>query len=210
MLTGLYKTRANSKRHYIIVMAFAILLFLAIFVVEPYIRSYFLNSNSESVVVTDQIEPQTNGDARSAPVRLVIPAISLDTTFVTPLGLLPDQTVSVPNSYTEVGWYSGGVSPGEVGSSVILGHVDSVDGPAIFYGLGRLKIGDEIEITRDDSTIVTFVVTKLQRYPQSNFPTLEVYGPTDASELRLVTCTGIFNKGEQKYSHNLVVFAKLK
>ncbi len=206
MLSGLLKTRAYSKRHYVLVMAFAIVLTGAYFV-EPYIKAHF--TSSETTEVT-QSNTRSSEYARSAPVRLVVPALKLDTTFVPPLGLLPDQTVGVPNSYTEVGWYSGGVSPGEIGPAVILGHVDSKDGPAVFYSLGQLKEGDDIEITRDDGTVATFSVTKLQRYPQSNFPTLDVYGPTDEAVLRLVTCTGIFNKGEQRYSHNLVVFAHLK
>jgi len=209
MFAGLLKTRAYSKRHYVFVMAFAILLGLLLYTAEPYIRHYFTESALESVGVGENKPVLKNEYNRSAPTRLVISKINLDTTFVTPLGLLPDQTVSVPNSYTQVGWYSGGVTPGEIGPSVILGHVDSKEGPAVFYSLGQLKEGDDIEITREDGTIAKFKVTKLQRYLQSNFPTLDVYGPTDQAVLRLVTCTGIFNKGEQRYSHNLIVFAEL-
>ncbi len=147
---------------------------------------------------------------RSNPIRLEIPALNLDTSFVLPLGLMPDQTVSVPDSYDQVGWYEGGATPGEIGPAVILGHVDSADGPAVFYPLGQLKVGEEIKITRADGTTAVFVVKKLKRYPQSNFPTLDVYGPTDTPTLRLVTCSGLFNKAKQQYSHNLVVFAELK
>jgi LPXTG-site transpeptidase (sortase) family protein len=209
MVFGFLKTKVNSTRHYVIVMAFAILLCCLVFVVEPHIRAYFSNPSLESELISDTADQQPNDYIRSAPTRLVIPSIKLDTTFVQPLGLLPDQTVGVPNSYTEVGWYSGGVSPGEIGSSVILGHVDSVDGPAVFYTLGQMKVGDEIEVTRADGTVAKFAVTKMERHPQSNFPTLDVYGPTDEAVLRLVTCSGSFDKGSQRYSHNLVVFAEL-
>lgn len=147
--------------------------------------------------------------ARSAPIRLVIPSIRLDTTFVPPLSLNSDKTVSVPDNYTQVGWYKGGATPGEVGSAVILGHVDSVSGPAVFYSLGQVKVGDKVMVTRADRTTATFEVTELHRYPQSEFPTNAVYGPTTYPALRLVTCTGIFDHGKQKYSHNLVVYAKL-
>lgn len=210
MLTGLLKTRAYSKRHYVLVMAFAIVLIAVLWVAVPYVDRYFYGIAPEYVNTPTEEAVVNNGDyGRSAPTRLVIPSLDMDTTFVQPLGLLPDQTIGVPNSYTEVGWYSGGVSPGEVGPSVILGHVDSLDGPAIFYSLGQMKVGDEIEVTRADGTIAKFTVTKMERHPQSDFPTMDVYGPTDGAALRLVTCSGSFDKGSQRYSHNLVVFAEL-
>lgn len=209
MISGLFKTRAYSKRHYVFVMAFAIVFVGSIFLLEPHVRSYFA-ADVQNENTADQSHESQSTYSRSAPTRLIIPAINLDTTFVPPLGLLPDQTVSVPDSYTEVGWYSGGASPGEIGPAVILGHVDSKEGPAIFYSLGQLSKGDEIEVVKDDNSVATFIVTKIQRYPQSNFPTMEVYGPNEDSVLRLVTCTGIFDRKNQVYSHNLVVYAKLK
>jgi hypothetical protein len=152
----------------------------------------------------------TNVFARSAPSHIRIPKIALDTTFVPPLGLNPDKTVSVPDNYTEVGWYSGGATPGEVGPSVILGHVDSFEGPAVFYNIGKLVEGDTMEIEREDGSVANFEVINVERYSQEAFPTEKVYGPIDFAGLRLITCTGTFNKKEQKYSHNTVVFAKLK
>ena len=188
-------------------MAFAIVFT----VVALYLNIYRLaHVSSPEIVSIKSTASSTSQYIRSAPVRLVIPSIHLDTTFVLPLGLQADQTVSVPNSYTKVGWYEGGATPGENGPAVILGHVDSKEGPAVFYSLGQLKVNDEIEITRSDGTVVVFVVEKLQRYPQSDFPTLAVYGSTDNSTLRLVTCSGTFDKREQRYSHNLVVYAKLR
>lgn len=199
-MTGLIKTKAYSKRHYALVMAFAIVLIGVI-----YVLTNVLEGGDKNVLPVSTESPY----ARSIPSRLEIPAINLDTTFVSPLGLLPDQTIAVPDSYTQVGWYRGGSTPGENGPAVILGHVDSIDGPAVFYSLVQLSEGDEIKVSREDGTIAVFAVTKLQRYPQINFPTLEVYGSTDGPTLRLVTCTGTFDKGVQKYSHNLVVYATL-
>ncbi|MES2966743.1 MAG: class F sortase [Patescibacteria group bacterium] len=210
MMTGLLQTRAYSKRHYVLVMAFAIVLIGLVYATIVYVQPFKGgNEVPTTIETTNGIEKQSLF-ARSAPTRLVIPAINLDTTFVPPLGLLPDQTIAVPDSYTQVGWYSGGATPGEIGPAVILGHVDTKDGPAVFYSLGQLTEGDEIQILREDGTTAIFEVTKLQRYPQINFPTLAVYGPTDDATLRLVTCTGTFDKREQTYSHNLVVFATLK
>ncbi len=202
------KTKTSALRHYGIVMAFAVLgVFLLL--VGPYFLTW-IQTHSGDVVSVDTVTTTTSTPfVRSAPVRLRIPSIQLDTTFVPPLGLNADKTVSVPNNYTQVGWYSGGATPGEVGPAVILGHVDSVSGPAIFYSLGQVKVGDEVQITRADESVATFVITELKRYPQSAFPTLDVYGTTDYPALRLVTCTGIYDHGKQRYSHNLIVYGKL-
>lgn len=210
MTFGFFKTKVHSTRHYSFVMAFAVVLVVGLVYVMPYVLLQFHASGPTDASRGDSLSTTTATYTRSAPIRIQIPTINLDTTFVPPLGLNADKTVSVPDSYTKVGWYSGGATPGEVGPAVILGHVDSVDGPAIFYSLGQVKVGDEITVTRDDGTVATFLVTELKRYPQSEFPTLAVYGPTTDAELRLVTCTGTFNRGEQRYSHNLVVYATLK
>jgi sortase (surface protein transpeptidase) len=146
---------------------------------------------------------------RSAPVNLRIAKINLDVAFEAPLGLNEDQTVEVPKSYEKVGWYKNGATPGEVGPAVILGHVDSYKGPAIFYSLPKLEKGDEIQVEREDGTTAVFSVDKVVRYTREDFPTDAVYGKTDTPQLRLITCTGIFDKGQQKYSHNLVIYASL-
>lgn len=204
------------KRHYVFVVTFVVAIIMSFigvgFYLDWYDTTLFVDQAVDIAIIEDKdtLPKAASTFLRFAPTRLVIPALNLDTTFVAPLGLNADQTVSVPDSYTEVGWYKNGSTPGEIGPAVILGHVDSVTGPAVFYSLGQLKAGDEIEITREDGSLAIFVVTELKRYPQSDFPTLAVYGSTEGSTLRLVTCSGVFNHGIQRYSHNLVVFAELK
>ena len=92
---------------------------------------------------------------------------------------------------------------------MILGHVDSYEGPAVLFSLGQLKVGDEIYIDREDGTTVTFRVTDLERHLQSGFPTAQVYGDIDHSGLRIITCSGIYDRGSLRYSHNLIVFAEM-
>lgn len=147
--------------------------------------------------------------ARSAPVHLRIPAVDIEADFEAPLGLNEDQTVEVPDSFWKVGWYKHGATPGEIGPSVVLGHVDSWEGPAIFWPLRQLTPGDRVEIERADGTTAIFEVEALEQYSQDDFPTELVYGPIDFAGLRLVTCTGTYDHGTQKYSHNLVVYARL-
>lgn len=154
---------------------------------------------------------ETPGYALEAaePTVLSIPKIKLEATFEEPLGLNPDGTAAVPESYTKVGWYKHGPTPGELGPAVILGHVDSYEGPAVFFSLGQLEIGDDIYINRSDGSTAHFVVSELERNEQTAFPTAKVYGDLNFAGLRLITCTGTFEKGEQRYTHNLIIYAKL-
>lgn len=157
------------------------------------------------------VEPSQMDDAERVadPVRLRVPSVSIDTLFGSALGLNTDGTVEVPDVYDAVGWYKYGPKPGAVGPAVILGHVDSFEGPAVFYSLGKIRVGDVIEIDRADGTTAFFEVTRLDRRLQSEFPTKEVYGDIDHAGLRLITCTGTYDRGRRVYSHNLIVYARL-
>jgi hypothetical protein len=146
--------------------------------------------------------------ARSVPVHLSIPAIGLSDSL-SELGLNKDGTVQVPTSWAVPGWYRLGPSPGQVGSAVILGHVDSVHGPAAFYRLASLRPGNKVSVTLADGRTVRFEVIGLRMYLKSKFPDHLVYGPRSYSALQLVTCGGIFDSGSHHYLSNLVVFTDL-
>jgi hypothetical protein len=152
-----------------------------------------------------------NDRARSAPVRLDIPAIGVHTA-VTPLGLHPDGTVEVPPPERDApaGWYRYLAAPGEVGPAVIVGHVDSArDGPAVFYRLGALRPGDTVSVRRADGVVAGFTVVDVVVYPKAAFPTAAVYGPADRPVLRLVTCGGTFDRDRGEYRDNVVAYAVL-
>jgi sortase (surface protein transpeptidase) len=140
------------------------------------------------------------------PIRLRIPAIDVDTGLDS-LGLASDQSIDVPSEPGAAGWWEGGPRPGQVGPAVILGHVDSKTGPAVFYRLRSLQRGDEIFVDRADGTTARFVVTRQGTYRKVAFPSDLVYYPTLEPELRLVTCGGPIDRATGHYSENLVVFA---
>jgi len=146
------------------------------------------------------------------PVRLEIPSIGVDTRLQR-LGKERDGTVAVPggrHQWDEAGWYAGGPRPGDLGSAVILGHVDSkYDGPAVFYRLRELRRGDQIKVVRADGSVVRFAVDRTEQYPKTRFPTDDVYYPTGTPRLRLVTCGGSFDYGQRSYRSNVIVFADL-
>jgi len=158
--------------------------------------------------VTDVSDPAFVLEA-AQPQTIRIPAVDIEAPFSAPLGLTATNESEVPDDYESVGWYKFGPTPGELGPAVVLGHVDSYTGPAVFFRLGQLAVGDEIYIDRADGTTTTFVVTELERPRQNEFPTARVYGDIDHAGLRLITCSGTFVRGEQRYTHNLIVYARL-
>jgi sortase (surface protein transpeptidase) len=90
---------------------------------------------------------------------------------------------------------------------VIVGHVDSRQGPAVFFRLRQLVAGDRILVDRADGTSAVFVVSRSERFGKAAFPTEAVYGGTPDAQLRLITCGGRFDRSTRHYVDNLVVFA---
>ncbi|MFJ4002389.1 class F sortase [Streptomyces sp. NPDC090023] len=145
----------------------------------------------------------------SPAARVRIPAIQVDAP-VTPVGLDADGWVGAPppEDPNLAGWFTGAVSPGEKGTSVIVGHVDNTQGPAVFYGLGALKKGNRIDVARQDGRTAVFEVYGVEVFEKSKFPGDRVYGSKGAPELRVITCGGGFSK-QNGYDGNVVVFARL-
>ena len=92
---------------------------------------------------------------------------------------------------------------------MIVGHLDSSHGPAIFWRLPDLRQGDDVIVSRVDGSSARFVVARSARYARASFPSADVYGPTVAAELRLITCGGGFNFLSGQYSDNVVVYATM-
>jgi LPXTG-site transpeptidase (sortase) family protein len=141
------------------------------------------------------------------PKRIVIPAIDVSAPVVS-LGLNPDRTLEVPKDYSETGWFKDGPEPGERGAAVVVGHVDSKDGPAVFYRLRALEPGDLIKIVLTDGSTVRFVAHSTMAVPKDDFPTKLVYAKTRKPTLRLITCDGEFDESTGHYLDNYIVFAR--
>ena len=146
--------------------------------------------------------------ARSRPIRIRIPSIGVSAP-VSVLGLNRDGSVAVPTDFYIPGWYKFGPAPGQKGSAVILGHVDSYKGPAVFYRIRDLKIGNQVIVTLANHTTVRFAVIGVHEYSKSNFPERLVFGPRNYSALQLVTCGGVFNAATGHYESNIVAFTSL-
>ncbi|MGW1373237.1 class F sortase [Streptomyces sp. NPDC002446] len=147
---------------------------------------------------------------RSAPKRVTIPAIAVDAPF-TPLAIGPTGQLDAPPSTNRnlVGWFKEGPAPGERGSSIIAGHVDTKTGPAVFMQLESLKPGSSINITREDGVIATFRVDSVEVFNKAKFPNERVYADVPSAQLRVITCGGAYDRKVKDYVDNVVVFAHL-
>ena len=153
-------------------------------------------------------QPKADTNSKPSPVGLTIPAIKVASS-VTRLGLNKDKTVEVPKDPDDAGWYSKGPVPGQNGSSVILGHVDSKTGPAVFYRLKNLDPGDQIAVKLSDDTVAHYQVARVASYANKDFPAMKVYaGSHDRPALNLVTCGGKYDRAAGGYQSNVVVYAK--
>jgi hypothetical protein len=148
---------------------------------------------------------------RSLPVSVDIPAIGVNSRLLR-LGVNSDGTIQVPSPYTrpgEAAWYKYSATPGQIGASVIEGHLDGYRGPAVFFRLGALRPGDTIYVTLADGVTAVFRVTGVRQYLKSSFPAKTIYGATGYAALHLITCGGAFDYATGHYLSSTVVFASL-
>lgn len=144
----------------------------------------------------------------SLPRELIIPKIDVET-HITEVGLTDGGKMDTPEDPKDAGWYKFGVMPGAMGSAVLAGHLDNEDGsPAAFYSLSKLASGDDVYVLNDKGEKLHFKVTGTKKYPYDAPDTKEVFGPSDAPRLNLITCHGTWLKGESNYDERLVVFTE--
>ncbi|MFD5329101.1 class F sortase [Streptomyces sp. NPDC127092] len=141
--------------------------------------------------------------------RIRIPAIRVAAPLMD-VGLDDNGWVAAPppEESNLAGWYQNGIAPGMRGTSVIVGHVDNLAGPAVFYGLGSLQQGQHIEVDRYDGRVAVFEIYGVEVFAKNAFPGVQVYGDTGQPELRVITCGGGYSRAHG-YDGNVVVFARM-
>ncbi|MEV6247635.1 class F sortase [Streptomyces sp. NPDC051742] len=141
--------------------------------------------------------------------RIRIPAIRVAAPIMD-VGLDADGWVAAPppQDANLAGWYQNGISPGQRGTAVVVGHVDNGQGPAVFYGLGSLEKGQHVEVERYDGRIAVFEIYGVEVYSKDNFPGVQVYADTGEPELRVITCGGGYTRA-RGYDGNVVVYARM-
>ena len=148
--------------------------------------------------------------AFSRPVQIEIPKLDVDAPVMR-LGLAANHTVAVPplENHNLAGWYDGSVTPGQKGTAVILGHVDSFTGISVFFYIKTLRRGNQIKVMRANGSTAIFTVDGVQKVVKTAFPTSDVYGQVRYPGLRLITCGGQFDTATRQYLDDIVVYAHL-
>ncbi len=133
--------------------------------------------------------------------RIIIPKAGVDAPFsykVVPTGgKMPN-----PNSWDDVAYYDfvnwpgmGGL-PGKGGNVVVAGHVDYINhGPAVFWDIDKLEVGDRVQIRLTDGTLIEYAI-EFNKYIDATDADWEaiVAGTADES-ITLITCEGDFVAG---------------
>ena len=156
-------------------------------------------------VVDEPVQPLPYAPA----ARIQIPEIKVDAPLID-VNLDPNGWIEAPPPQDKnlAGWYQNGIAPGQRGTAVVVGHVDNLSGPAVFYGLGSLSKGQHIEVDRYDNRVAVFEIYGVEVFAKNDFPGARVYGDTGYAELRVITCGGGFTRA-RGYDGNVVVFARL-
>jgi len=138
-----------------------------------------------------------------------IPSIGLSTEDTADLGLRADNSLDVPRRAATVGWYEDSASPGAVGPAVLAAHVNLRGEHGAFARIGLMAAGQTVEVHRDDDTTAVFTVDRVEQVAKDAFPTEAVYAPTPDSQIRLITCGGVFDHRMITYEDNIVVYGHL-
>ena len=152
--------------------------------------------------------PQPAHDQAAPPVSLIIPAIDVRSSLLR-LGLTKSGALQTPDTTKVAGWYTGSPRPGDIGSSIIIGHIDSFLGAGVFYRLRLLRPGQRVFVREKNGRLAVFRVTSVHMYLKAKFPTALVFGPVPDAQLRLITCGGVFDTATGHYLSNVVAFATL-
>ncbi|MFB5663312.1 class F sortase [Alteribacillus sp. HJP-4] len=142
------------------------------------------------------------------PAAVEIPAINVEAPIVA-MGLREDGAMEVPDNGEETAWFEPGKAPGERGNAVIAGHVDDKQGPAVFFDLEHVDPGDEVIITDKNNTRQLFTITNKESFPYQEAPLEDIFGYSGKKQIKLITCTGEFDRDAGTHEDRLVITAEL-
>ncbi|HSJ39038.1 MAG TPA: class F sortase [Planococcus sp. (in: firmicutes)] len=141
------------------------------------------------------------------PERILIPAIGVEADALH-LGTTENGEMDVPDTIEDVSWFEPGYKPGSNGRAVIAGHVDGINGPAIFWDLAELEAGDEIIVEGDGEQLV-FRVYAMESVELGLADVQSVFGYRSSPELVLITCSGDYDHDQGTREERLIVYTEL-
>jgi hypothetical protein len=148
--------------------------------------------------------PASDEGRPAEPARLSIPALDVRAD-VQRVGST-ETGLEVPQ-VGRAGWFDEGPRPGEPGRAVIIGHLDSQNGPGLFALLPGVKNGTDVSIRDASGVVHRFRVVGKAQVPKATFPSGAVYGPSERPVLVLITCGGAYDPATG-YEDNVIVYAR--
>lgn len=170
-----------------------------------------MNANEDLIQVLPSVTPTPTPIPVGVPITIQIPKIG-ENGPVEPTNIDSEGKMLMPESWYENAWYGGPGSsrPGEIGNSVIAGHLDTIFGTeGHFFNLANVVPGDDVYVNDSLGNVHHFIVVSSQVYLYDQVPMDLVFGKTSEKHLNLITCTGWYNPIQHNYDHRLVVFTKL-
>lgn len=147
----------------------------------------------------------TIGRSGCVPTILRIPSVGINE-GVRALGLNAQGQIYPPRHTTM--WYSGSALPGQVGISVLAGHV-TYDGPDNFYNLVKVANGDSVQLQCSPNSSVRLRVTRTASVPKTTLQTDQsVWGSSSLPVVVLITCDPHSPMVKGHHLNNFVVWTK--
>jgi sortase A len=150
------------------------------------------------------------------PIRITIPGIGVDAPIVA-MALDSRSYPEVPDSGSDVAWYTFSAPPGTGSNAVFSGHVDwyywGLPGEGVFYHLRELQIGDEISLELENGNRLRYIVTGNVGVAYDDPNVIKVMDSTSRDVITLITCGGTWlrdysNPAGGNYSHRVIVRAE--
>jgi LPXTG-site transpeptidase (sortase) family protein len=158
------------------------------------------------VLTSKQVDRQSFHSKSFIPKRLVIPSIDVDAS-IEAVGKDEAGRMDTPSKVGQVGWYQYGAKAGATGNVVLSGHLDDLNGPAIFANLGQLPLGELVTLQAEDQ-VATYEVVSVKQYRLDQVPLASIFAATQAKRIQLITCAGPYDEN-LGYRDRIVVTAHL-
>lgn len=131
--------------------------------------------------------------------------------YVEKVGVDQDKRIAVPTNIHLAGWYVEALKPGQVGLSIIDGHLDGYKHDGIFKNLAKLKAGDTYTVEKGDGSLLNYKVKSVQTMSVADANSkLFSKDPSIKSQLNLITCGGAFDEGKKEYDKRVIVVSELQ
>ncbi len=163
----------------------------------------------QEVKKVEAVKIETPTPVPDTPTKIIIPSLNVNATIES---VAKDEkgNMDIPSDFNNTAWYNLGPKPGEKGSAVIDGHVDTPSGgPSVFAHIKDLKPGEKIETKDQSGKSYMFEVTQVITYDLKKIPLEEIFSIKTKPSLNLITCAGKWDKTTKTYSARTVVYSKL-